>query len=385
MKPLHHHLPHYPIIKTHQLKNLILIFLFQNLFFAETSGQCTTVSQVEGNSFVNDNSSGAVNFTNPSNAKTADGNKASASVLLSLFGSSSTHYLKATNFGFTVPLIADICGITVEVRKRGIGILVGVITDQTVKLIVGGTITGQNKASGSNWSGSDTYTTYGSSNDLWSTTPILTPAAVNNSNFGVAFSASFSTLAGVFLTAEIDQIRVTVDYSIPLPITLINFTLAKKGDRVNLNWKTTEEEDGGLITLQRSYNNGPWMNLVDYDLNYLNVNKSYQYEDRLQKKGSYSYRLKMLTIAGKETFSSIKQVNHNELRPFNAYPNPAKNFITVDLDDASQLQVLNINNQVIKVPAEKTNNGIVLNLEKLSKGLYIIKSQNRSIMFFREE
>jgi len=384
MKPPFRHSYFYAIIETRLLRSFLLVFILQNFFFINARSQCTTISQFEGNSFADDNSSGAVNFANPSNAKTADGNKAAASVLLGLFGSSSTHYLKATNFGFAVPLNADICGITVEVRKRGIGILVGVITDQTVKLIVGGTITGQNKASGSNWSGTDTYTTYGASNDLWNTTPTLTPAAVNNSNFGVAFSASFSTLVGVFLTAEIDQIRVTVDYTMPLPITLINFNLTKKGDKVNLNWKTAEEEDGGLITLQRSYNNGPWMNLADYDLNYLNVNKSYQYEDLLQKKGSYSYRLKMLTIAGKETFSNVKQVTHNEQKPFNAYPNPAKNFITVDLDDASQLQVVNINNQVMKVQTEKTNNGIIINLEKLPKGLYIIKSQFQSITFFRE-
>ena len=378
--PYHHSFWSIPV---YALKKIFPLFFIQLLVVKNGLSQCTTVSEYEGTTFVTDNSSGLVNFTNPNNAKVADNNRAVASVLLSALGTSSTFYLKATNFGFSIPAIAQICGVTIDVRKRGTGInIFNHIRDNTVRLIAGGVITGNNKATTANWTFPDSYSTYGSSSDKWGVA--LTPALVNSNDFGVAISAAYSGLVGVLLTAEIDQIRVTIDYTIPLPVTLGYFTHSCKGNNVYLEWLTTEEEDDSRIILQRSEDNSPWGDLNTWTLNQYNTNKTYKYHDVLGNEGNYSYRLKIILNSGKEKFSEIKQVKYSGTSQFQIYPNPAKNLVFINADNPGEVRVYNLNNQLMKIPIEKYNGGLKLNLFNLAPGLYVIKSSQQSIKFYKE-
>jgi hypothetical protein len=61
------------------------------------------------------------------------------------------------------------------------------------------------------WPDVDTYQTYGNSSDMWGTA--LTPADINNANFGFSFQADAANSI-----ASIDHIRITIYYSIPLKI-----------------------------------------------------------------------------------------------------------------------------------------------------------------------
>jgi len=370
-------------IPVYAFKRILPLLLIQLLILKHGSSQCTTVSEYEGTTFVTDNSAGLVNFVNPANAKIADNNRAVASVLLSVLGTSSTFYLKATNFGFSIPTVAEICGVTIEVRKRGTGInIFNTIRDNTVRLIAGGVITGNNKATTANWTFPDSYSTYGSSSDKWGVA--LTPAIVNSNDFGVAISAAYSGLVGVLLTAEIDQIRVTIDYTIPLPVTLGYFTHSYKGKNVYLEWLTAEEEDDSKIILQRSEDNSPWNDLNTWTLSQYNINKTYKHHDVLNSEGNYSYRLKIILSSGKEKFSEVRQVKYSGTSLFRIYPNPAKNFVFVNAGNPVEVQVYNLNNQLMKVPIEKYNGGLKLNLFNFSPGIYIIKSDDQSIKFYKE-
>lgn len=59
-----------------------------------------------------DSTVGTVTWVNPDNAKASDDVRA-----IMYYGGSS-HYLKATNFGFSIPAGATINGIVVEIEKR---------------------------------------------------------------------------------------------------------------------------------------------------------------------------------------------------------------------------------------------------------------------------
>ena len=66
------------------------------------------------------------------------------------------------------------------------------VKDLEVKLVQGGTIGGDNKAdTGTNWTGSDTVITYGTSSDLWGRT--WTAAQVKASDFGAVIAADCSS------------------------------------------------------------------------------------------------------------------------------------------------------------------------------------------------
>lgn len=153
-----------------------------------------------GATFADDATIGSIILSNVDNAAVSD----NAYVSAVLLAGQITHYLKATNFGFAIPTDATILGVTVEVERSST--VLSTTVDQSIKLVKGGTISGDEKAAGGTWPTTDAYATYGSATDLWGLT--LTPADLNLSTFGVAIGAT----TGIAATAQIDHVRMTVDY-----------------------------------------------------------------------------------------------------------------------------------------------------------------------------
>jgi hypothetical protein len=121
----------------------------------------------------------------------------------------TTHYLKATNFGFAVPPGATITGVVMEINRASSD---GMGTDSIVKLLVGGGVSGDNKANTlSMWDVDFDTFSYGSSSDLWGLA--LTPAIINAADFGVVISVDKS---GGFEdeTLKVDFIRLTIHYTV---------------------------------------------------------------------------------------------------------------------------------------------------------------------------
>lgn len=159
-----------------------------------------THGPISGATFAEDASVGTISLSNPTNAQVSDDSRVTWVLLLGQLG----RYLKATNFGFTIPLDATILGIQVEIEQSAT-VSVSMI-DNSVKLVKGGTIGGTDKGTGTSWPTSDAYASYGSASDLWGQT--WTPADINASNFGVAISPNCQIAA----TAQIDHVRITVTY-----------------------------------------------------------------------------------------------------------------------------------------------------------------------------
>jgi hypothetical protein len=80
--------------------------------------------------------------------------------------------------------------------------------DSTVKLVIGGTVSGTNQATTDAWpTNDDTYVTYGGPQSLWGTTP--TQADVEGATFGVVISA---TVAAGTPTISVDHIQIKIHY-----------------------------------------------------------------------------------------------------------------------------------------------------------------------------
>jgi len=143
-----------------------------------------------------------------SNTANAVGSTADNYASVSLSGNGETsEYLELTNFGFSIPDGQDIDGITVEIRYRQSGTK---IEDNTVQLIVGGIISGNNNGADNALPGSATIGSYGGTTDTWGLS--LTEAGVEASNFGVAIRFDKQGGGGAE-TGEIDWVRVTVTSS----------------------------------------------------------------------------------------------------------------------------------------------------------------------------
>lgn len=150
-----------------------------------------------------DGSVGSTAWSNPTNAAASDDSRATCGGV-----SGPSHYLKATNFGFSIPSSATIVGIEVSI-ERSAASASPAVTDNRVNLVLAGTIQSYNNADPDQWPTSDAAEIHGGATDLWNQVG-LTPADINDSGFGCALSANMANN-----TARVDHITITVYYVEP--------------------------------------------------------------------------------------------------------------------------------------------------------------------------
>lgn len=163
-----------------------------------------------GGTFSSDSTVGTKSWVGPSFVSVSDGGDASASGFPSL--SSLSHYLKCTNFGFSVPSGATINGIVVEIERFGSNFGSQKCYDDIIKIIKGGSYVGDNKAVTSTaWPTTKAYVTYGGAADLWGTT--WSDTDINSANFGMGISTRMTCDGKNGVASSIDHIRITVHYT----------------------------------------------------------------------------------------------------------------------------------------------------------------------------
>jgi hypothetical protein len=266
---------------------------------------------------------GTISWSNPGNITTAGTPYATAA----LSTSATSEYLQGTNYGFSIPTNATIDGIQVTIRRQSSSCGGGnSINDITVRLIKGGTITGDNKATTTDWPTSLGTATYGGAADLWATT--WTPADINASNFGVALSAvnqsSYSSR-----TATVDYMQISVTYTVPLPIQMASFAAnVVRNNQVEVAWRTVSETNNyGFEIYRKRGDAGEWakISLVQGHGTTL-APQSYSYVDAGLSLGKYYYRIKQVDLDGKsETFPEMAVtvgVAPEKMVLAQNYPNP---------------------------------------------------------------
>lgn len=178
---------------------------------ASILGAATKVSvgddvTITGGSFSVVRSAGAGSgWTSSGNITSSNNSDASTSVA----GSGSSANLDGSSFGFAIPSNATITGIRARVERAATDS--SSIRDLDILLLKGGTPSGNDKATSSNWPSSDATATYGASGDLWGTT--WTPADVNAANFGLRIKVQ--NVSGSSKTAYVDWVEMTVYYDNP--------------------------------------------------------------------------------------------------------------------------------------------------------------------------
>lgn len=150
-------------------------------------------------------------WTNPGNAISS--NDVWATSTLENSGN-YTEYLKASNFGFSIPNGATINGISVNIERKQSCIddkhgCTSSVTDKYVGVTKAGIVSGSNKASTDVWTTTDVVKNYGGISDMWGNT--WTPADINASSFGVVLSATRDE--GHNRMVYVDNINITVSYT----------------------------------------------------------------------------------------------------------------------------------------------------------------------------
>lgn len=148
---------------------------------------------------------GTIAWANPGNITIEDANPSTATMT----SSTTSHYLKATNFGFSIPDDATIDGITVEFkRSRGGG--TPAVKDSAIRIVKGGAISTTNLSAAAEWSTVLGWISFGGVSNLWGET--WTPDDINASTFGVVLSCSLAA-SKLSKLANVDAVRITITYT----------------------------------------------------------------------------------------------------------------------------------------------------------------------------
>jgi len=346
--------------------------------FHSSLAQYSTQGPLSGSIFSDDNSVGDFPFSSPNNAVTSDNSRSSASALLTLLNG-DTHYLKITGFGFSIPALATVTGIKVEVEKSAIGInIFATVKDNEIRLVKGNVPVGDNKALSASWNGSDDYESYGDTDETWGTT--WSPTEINSSDFGVVFSARIAGLLTLLPSARIDHIRVTVFYIEALPIHFLDFKAETKNEnKVLLEWTTADNDERVLFTVQRSIDATNWIDLQTIPGIVSFSTKKYHYTDYITNAGNrFYYRIKMTLLSGADVYTRIVFANVRVQGGFSLFPNPAMNKVYISGSELDKVKLFSIDGKQIKVDMEKVNNyQIRIDTSSLQPGFYVVKAGDK--------
>ncbi len=226
----------------------------------------------------------------------------------------------------------------------------------------------------------------------------LTDATV----YGTADGLSFAYNDGIVSVSNVSTTLIptnstrfltlaSTDELTPLPIELLSFAGYTSDNTHVLEWQTASEQDNCCFELQRSADAQTWTTLATIDgaIN-SNVVTNYSYIDSTVLNGSNYYRLKQIDFNGSFSFSdNIVHLLHQQEIDFSLHPNPASDFLTIELSTPYQnisYEIYNSAGQLVKKNHLNPLNGLTLqiSIQELAKGDYFIKLTNGALQGTKE-
>jgi hypothetical protein len=189
-------------------------------------------------------------------------------------------------------------------------------------------------------------------------------------------SASLGANNGVFgdpCVGTGKRLYIEAVYGAPLPVKIISFSGNVNGNVNALKWETANEINAKQFIVQRS-NDG--INFSDLGTvmanNTANTNK-YSFNDNLFQSGTNLYRLKMMDIDGKFSFSTIIKLSGNSSGQIDVFPNPGIDVITLSgLHNKGMIELINAQGKTLK-RIVATAQSQTVDINNYPAGLYFIK------------
>lgn len=219
----------------------------------------------------------------------------------------------------------------------------------------------------------------------------------NNAGYtNIASDANVTIASGIgkaypFSTNYINRsFNGTLHYSVGnvLPIELSHFSLEPLDHKVKTHWQTISEKDNDYFTLERSSNGLDWeiIHTVDGAGTSQEV-IDYSFVDDRPLHGASYYRLSQTDFNGQREYFGVRFLNkefkiNNDYNTLIAYPNPAKNQITL-IGSEDELGEISIYSSIGKnITSEalitRTNTQVEIDLSKVKGELILLKAGERS-------
>jgi hypothetical protein len=175
----------------------------------------------------------------------------------------------------------------------------------------------------------------------------------------------------------------TVNLISPLPIELLNFTLKKLNNHIQLTWSTATETNNKEFEIERSADATQWktIGIVKGSGNSTTI-KNYTFIDSTTLASTNYYRLKQIDFSGSYQYSKILSmtlsVEDTKKNIIQVFPNPFTNSINIrNLEGNEPISIFDMQGKLLK-NFKITNEGeINLELDFLpSYGIYVLKIGN---------
>ncbi len=170
----------------------------------------------------------------------------------------------------------------------------------------------------------------------------------------------------------------------PLPVTGVVLKAALNGNDVSLNWKTQTEINSKQFEIERS-TDGINFSQIAVKQAAGNTISEIQYSqiDPNMASSVYYYRLKMVDIDGKFTYSNVVVVRKSGgIKGVRTFPNPVTSQVNLEFSNAKGNYVVNVyslnGQQVITEKASITNTVqyVTIDRKNLSPGTYFVSVKN---------
>jgi Zn-dependent metalloprotease len=167
----------------------------------------------------------------------------------------------------------------------------------------------------------------------------------------------------------------------PLPLQLLGFTARQSGTSALLQWQTTAEINTSHFEIQRSTDGRQFTTMATVQAaGNSNTQKNYQLNDVAPVNGKNYYRLKMVDLDGKNSYSPVRMINFNSGgMVINIYPNPAKDILNIETNFAHQqlqISITDITGRTMMQWQKQSDTLLQLPIGALANGTYVVQISN---------
>lgn len=173
-----------------------------------------------------------------------------------------------------------------------------------------------------------------------------------------------------------------------LPVNIIYFTGKLNGNTIALNWKTGGEVNLKKYQVEKSFNGTSFTPVADITAKGA---QQYSFNDDISSQTGRRiyYRIKKVDNDGAYSYSEVFSVHVPLNQLFSVSPNPASDFITVQLKEinvySAQLFIFDLAGRTIISQSFKTGSGpITVPVARLQNGAYYVKVFVNGERFFQK-
>jgi len=171
----------------------------------------------------------------------------------------------------------------------------------------------------------------------------------------------------------------------PLPVNLVEFTVRQQNSIVTLSWQTADKINTTGFAIERSTDavNYTYMGRVDARIG---GDNNYHFKDDIStlKVPAVYYRLKMMDNDGNLTYSKAVDVRlKNDDTQNIVYPNPARDYINVNVAKAGLICIYNATGLLVKTQDLNVGSNKI-DIRALGAGIYFTKVNGTRIKFIKQ-